>query len=152
MQDGAELFPLPDAVHAAGFPLARTFKGADFAALEALEALNWANNEGFVVRFADGGRCKVKFANYKLAHAASDQLTVRSLWAAFEGGCSLAEVMSSLTTDEYGPWVQRKWGEFEREPAERLTDVVATHRHARISFLETAAGCGPAQIEHHRLN
>ena len=58
-QDGTELFPLPPEVAQAGFPQVRTFSGGEYEDLLALQALDWRNFEGFVVRFDDGGRLKV---------------------------------------------------------------------------------------------
>lgn len=54
--------------------------------------LAWKNAKGFVLKLEDGGRWKVEFNAYLLAHRAASHLSVGNLFAAFQGGCSVKMV------------------------------------------------------------
>jgi RNA ligase len=58
-------------------PVARSYGQADYLALQALDV---ANEEGYVVRFASGIRVKVKFAGYVRLHGLVTGCTTTMIW------------------------------------------------------------------------
>lgn len=105
--DGSEVFPLPQEVQRCGLPIVRSFTGAEFAKVEALKALAWADAEGFVVRFADGGRLKIKFAAYLAAHSTAQGATVPNLMQAFADSLQIDDAESANNAlHEVAPWVR----------------------------------------------
>jgi RNA ligase len=66
------------------FPEAsRNELGSDFGAIK---ALNLDNQEGFVVRFEDGYRFKIKFEDYVRLHSVIFSVSTRSIWNALRHG------------------------------------------------------------------
>lgn len=83
------------------FPAAsRHDLGSDF---EAIKALNMDNREGFVVRFEDGYRFKIKFEDYVRLHSLIFSVSTRSIWSALRHGESFD--LESLPDEIYG-WVK----------------------------------------------
>jgi len=74
--------------------------GADFATLA---SMNLSNREGFVVRFDDGFRFKVKFEDYVALHSAIFSLSTRTIWDALREG---REVPLDLMPDEVYEWAR----------------------------------------------
>ena len=66
---------------------------------------------------------QVKFPGYLRAHQAGSNLSVGSLSRAFEGGCTLNDVMGGLVADEFADWVREKWAVFEAEFEQRYEEV-----------------------------
>jgi RNA ligase len=83
------------------FPFARGFDlGDDF---DGIKSLNIKNREGFVVRFEDGYRFKIKFDDYLVLHSAIFSVSTRSVWNALRRGLSPAD---SGLPDEIYNWVR----------------------------------------------
>ena len=83
------------------FPAARTFDlGSDF---DGIRSLNLKNREGFVVRFDDGFRFKVKFEDYVALHSAIFSVSTRSIWNSMRRGISPAD---SGLPDEIYSWTR----------------------------------------------
>jgi len=83
------------------FPFARSFDlGPDF---DSMRALNLRNREGFVVRFQDGYRFKVKFEDYVALHSAIFSVSTRSVWNSLRRGLSPADCG---LPDEIHSWVR----------------------------------------------
>jgi RNA ligase len=70
---------------------------------EELQNLNTNNAEGFVVRFANGERVKIKFSDYIRNHRISTNLTVKMVYDMCQSGDSL-ETMLEKIPDELNPW------------------------------------------------
>lgn len=99
---GEEL-PLPEI----GFPVVQRYDGlADLEAL--LEVEEGHNREGYVVRFASGGRVKVKFGEYVRLHRLLTVVTARHIWDELRAGSSV-EALSSwhLTSADFQAWARR---------------------------------------------
>jgi RNA ligase len=95
---GADL-PLPDI----GFPLVRRYDGVnDF---HALKHLGEDNCEGFVVKFANGFRVKIKFAEYVRLHRLLTQISSKTIWETLAHGHSFAEMLERVPDEFYG-WVR----------------------------------------------
>lgn len=79
----------------------------DFADLAALRARPEApNEEGFVIRFADGQRVKVKFAEYVRLHRLVTGVTARAIWELLGAGGDLGEMLERVP-EEFVAWVRQ---------------------------------------------
>lgn len=65
-----------------------------------LKSLNNPNSEGFVIRFSNGYRIKIKFADYVRLHALMTNITNRTIWEALKDGIDILELIKD-TPDEY---------------------------------------------------
>ncbi|HET9029250.1 MAG TPA: T4 RnlA family RNA ligase [Candidatus Aquilonibacter sp.] len=74
---------------------------------EHLLALEEPNAEGFVVRFADGTRAKVKFAEYKRLHRLVTGVSNRVIWEYLRDGRDVSELLDRVP-DEFNDWA-RAW-------------------------------------------
>lgn len=68
------------------------YDGFDYAQIK---QLNWKNSEGFVVRFSNGDRCKIKFEDYVRLHRQITNLSTTGIWDALKDG----KPVSSILTD-----------------------------------------------------
>lgn len=94
------------------FPSARSFDlGADF---DGIRSLNIRNREGFVVRFEDGFRFKVKFEDYVALHSVIFSVSTRSVWNSVRRGISPAD---SGLPDEIHSWVRGVESDLAKEYA-----------------------------------
>lgn len=87
-----------------------------------------ANDEGFVVRFADGFRLKLKGAEYRRIHALISRCTPLAMWEAIAAGDDMEAIRRELP-EEF-------WTDFDRIVAllqQKITDI-----ETRVA--ETAAG------------
>lgn len=87
-----------------GFPLVKRYDGiTDFNKLQQLEE---DNREGFVVKFKNGYRVKVKFEEYKRLHYILTNVSNISIWEHLKAGETLDEVLH-LVPDEFYDWVRK---------------------------------------------
>lgn len=98
--------PLP-----AWFPNhAPTYDGiTDLATLRMLER---PNEEGFVIRFSDGQRVKVKFAEYVRLHRLVTGVTARAIWDLLRNGGNFGEYLERVP-EEFAAWVRQTRGGLE---------------------------------------
>jgi RNA ligase len=61
--------------------------------------------EGYVIRFADGTRAKVKLADYLVAHKLFTNTNERTVWEWLATGQDLSGILA-LVPDEYADWVR----------------------------------------------
>lgn len=84
------------------------------------------DHEGYVVRFSDGTRCKVKLSDYLRLHKIITNCTERSIWEALVEGGSKFESLLGSVPDEFYSWVvavtQKLKNEHERLILEALED------------------------------
>ena len=86
-----------------GFPLPQKLDGLkDFTAIK---ALNWDNHEGFVIKFKNGFRLKIKFENYVNLHKIITQISSISIWEQLSKGDGLHEWIENVP-DEFYAWVK----------------------------------------------
>lgn len=91
----------------------RCAKRYSYTDVEQLKALNWENAEGFVVRFSNGERVKVKFQKYLDLHRTLTNISAASVWD------MLCKDPSALSIDdipdEFMSWVEQKWKQLKDE-------------------------------------
>jgi RNA ligase len=127
------------------FPTARAFDlGSDF---DGIKALNLENREGFVVRFDDGYRFKVKFADYVALHAAIFSVSTRSVWNCLRSG---EQIPLDRLPDEVYDWVRRVESELNGEYVSiesRASEIFGSIRHlSRKEFAAAALEYGCSAI------
>jgi len=87
-----------------GFPIVKKFDGInDLAELKALEE---DNKEGFVVRFKNGLRVKMKFAEYVRLHRIITGVSNVAIWEYLSDGRSFDELLEKVP-DEFYDWVKK---------------------------------------------
>lgn len=87
-----------------GFPIVKRYDGIN--SLELLKEMNTYNKEGFVVRFSNGFRVKVKFADYVRLHKLTTNVTNVTIWEYLSEEKDFNELMEKVP-DEYYDWVKK---------------------------------------------
>jgi len=67
---------------------------------EHLKTLNWENKEGFVVKFGNGDRCKIKFEDYLRLHKIMTEISTKSVWECLSKGDDIYEMLKDVP-DEF---------------------------------------------------
>ena len=86
-----------------GFPVPKKYDG--LRDLGQVCAVQESNREGFVIRYANGFRMKIKFEEYKRLHKLLTGITARHLWEMLRGGTPLLLNIGAVP-DEYHQWVK----------------------------------------------
>ncbi len=86
-----------------GFPLVKRYDG--IKDLSAIRALNDDTREGFVIRFANNFRLKVKFKEYLRLHRIITQISSLDIWEYLSAGASFDEILERVP-DEFFQWVK----------------------------------------------
>lgn len=73
--------------------------------IDALRDLNIDNAEGFVLKWEDGTRLKVKFPEYVRLHRLLTGVTTRTIWELLSNRISLNQLMD-VVPDEFFQWVK----------------------------------------------
>ncbi len=85
-----------------GFPIVDSYDGIkDF---KQLQALNTHNKEGFVVKFSNGFRMKLKFDEYCRLHRIITNVTSYDIWDCLRNGTGFDEILNKVP-DEFYDWV-----------------------------------------------
>jgi len=77
----------------------------DFDDYKEIQKLNWENSEGFIVRFSNGDRCKIKFADYVKLHRVLTNCSSYDIWENLKEFNKLPEEMLQDVPDEFYDWV-----------------------------------------------
>lgn len=72
--------------------------------LSTLKGMALENSEGFVIRWADGFRVKVKFAEYVRLHRLVTGVTERNIWEIIRANGSINELIAHVP-DEFYKWI-----------------------------------------------
>lgn len=78
------------------------FKFEDY---KQIQKLNWENQEGFIVRFSNGDRCKIKFADYVKLHRVITNCSSYDVWENLKTFGKLPEEFLKDVPDEFFDWV-----------------------------------------------
>lgn len=100
--------PLPDI----GFPLPKRYDWQ--ADVSALKERKMENKEGYIVRFKNGYRVKVKLERYMELHRIVTGISTKSIWEMLRSGVGLAGLLEQLP-DEYYDWVKSEEQSFRRQ-------------------------------------
>jgi hypothetical protein len=82
-------------------------KKYDFKDYTEIQKLNWDNKEGFIVRFSNGDRCKIKFEDYVKLHRVLTNCSSYDVWENLMTFGKLPEEMLKEVPDEFYNWVNR---------------------------------------------
>jgi len=128
---GEELSTVPDI----GFPVIRRFDGiGDF---RELVDHNEPNREGYVVRFRNGMRIKVKMAEYVRLHRLLTMVSTKTIWEMLRAGESLQDVLDRVP-DEFYEWVKRVERDLREQFAKVEREALAEYRGGFESRREAA--------------
>ncbi|MCU0470068.1 MAG: T4 RnlA family RNA ligase [Arcicella sp.] len=106
------------------FPIVKRYDGLND--LSKLKALEEDNKEGFVVRFKNGFRLKVKFEEYKRIHKIVTQVSNVSIWEHLKDGQTLTPILDRVP-DEFYDWVKMTH-------AKLMADFQAVEQQAKQDF------------------
>jgi RNA ligase len=84
------------------FPVVARF---DDHKLDQLLGINRDNSEGFVVKFDDGTRVKIKHAEYVRLHRLLTEVSSKSIWEILKNGEKITEILDRVP-DEFYQWVR----------------------------------------------
>ena len=101
--------------HYFGCKVVKKFIGLDW---KNIKQLNWKNSEGFVVRFSNGNRCKIKFEDYIRLHRIMTNISEKKIWQALKDGKPLTEYLEDVP-DEFFNEVR----EIEDELWDKYSDI-----------------------------
>lgn len=84
------------------FPKVKQFNLAEFQ-----DVLDYSNDvdEGFVIKFNDNSRIKIKFARYKQLHKLLTGTNEKTVWEMLSSGHSILDVLESVP-DEFYSWIK----------------------------------------------
>lgn len=89
-------------VEGIGFPVVKKYDGIND--LQELKALEENNKEGFVIRFKNGFRVKMKFAEYVRLHRIITGVSNVAIWEYLKDGKSFDELLEKVP-DEFYDWL-----------------------------------------------
>ncbi|MCH2195341.1 T4 RnlA family RNA ligase [Kordia sp.] len=92
-----------EALQDIGFPLPTRY---NFSSLLELKALNWKNQEGFVIQFENGFRVKIKFEDYIELHKIVTQVSSLTIWETLKTKGTLTQWIENVP-DEFYTWVRK---------------------------------------------
>ncbi|WP_269236978.1 RNA ligase [Flavobacterium flavigenum] len=98
-QTGEE-FPLENI----GFPVVEKYDGINDISL--LKELNIANKEGFIIKYANNFRIKIKFEEYLRLHRIITQVSNVNIWEYLKANESFEEILERVP-DEFFNWVKQ---------------------------------------------
>lgn len=91
-------------LEAIGFPIVKKYHGIkDITKLKELEE---ANKEGFVVKFSNGLRYKIKFEEYLRLHRLVTRVSTINIWEYMKENQSFDEILDRVP-DEFYDWVKK---------------------------------------------
>ncbi len=126
-----------------GFHKARQFSKAEVDIVhDSICVTELDGQEGYVLRWANGFRAKVKFEEYKRLHRLITQVSTRSIWELLRSGKSTAELIDRVP-ETFRDWVNDivnklvlEFAEIDKEA--RLDFAARNHEATRKQFAEVA--------------
>ena len=130
-----------------GFPLAQKYNWCE--KVDELYNLNESNKEGFVVRFANGFRAKVKLAEYVKLHSFISSVSKKKIWELLRDQIPFDNLLHRIPDECYN-WVKNtineindEYKQIEEESKEALFDILnkVTDRNNRkelASYITTS--------------
>jgi hypothetical protein len=141
--DGTEVFPAAEQLAACGFESVREVACADLEAVAALHTLNAPNAEGYVVRFSNGDRAKIKFADYLNLHRSRADMHGLRVWELFAAKTIPATAMLELLTDDPAAvaWFRARWDALQARVDAALADVDAAYARVLAALAADPHDC-----------
>ena len=109
----------------------KVVKRYEFEGYKDIQKLNWNNHEGFIVRFSNGDRCKIKFADYVKLHQILTNFSSYDVWENLKTFGKLPEEMLKDIPDEFYDWVhgmesklRKEFNRIEKLHMERLSSIL----------------------------
>jgi RNA ligase len=100
------------------------------SSFEEIKALNWENEEGFVVRFASGFRCKIKFLDYIEKHKNKFQLSNKLIWEALKN--NTWNDLINIIPDEFDNWAKEIKAQLEAQFEQIHREVVQKFEQVKM--------------------
>ena len=123
-----------------GFPVVTQYKG--IRDLQKIRELNDDNKEGFVIRFANNFRMKIKFQEYIRLHRILTQVSSVTIWEYLKEGLSFEELLDKVP-DEFYTWVRRtcsglikQYKEIEQQSRKEFK-ILENRKETALYFLTT---------------
>lgn len=116
-----------------GFPLVQRHDG--IKNIDLLTLLEKDNEEGFVIKFQSGMRCKVKFAEYVRLHKILTQTSNIAIWECLKNGQPLDELLERIP-DEFFKWVKSTKEYLESQYHEIQNEALAAYNRIHYASLE----------------
>lgn len=86
-----------------GIPLVVRYDGLN--SIKELKSRNILNQEGYVLRYENGFRMKVKFEDYCRLHSIITNISTKDIWECLRDGKNIDELLDR-TPDEFDDWVR----------------------------------------------
>lgn len=106
-----------------GFPIVKRYDGLND--LEAIRQLQIQDKEGFIIRFDNGFRIKIKFDEYVRLHRIITQVSSKTIWENLRDNQSMDELLDQVP-DEFFTWVGTTiddfWEEYRKIEAEAVAE------------------------------
>ena len=112
-----------------GFPVVKQYNG--LKDIHALASLNQDNKEGFVIKFANNYRLKVKFDEYLRLHRIVTQISNLDIWKYLQNNEPMDEILERVP-DEFFEWVKRTKANLKAQ-----FEVIETQCQKDFKTLET---------------
>jgi RNA ligase len=94
--------------------------------LQELQSLNFDNQEGFVIRYKNGYRVKVKFEEYVRLHRIITCVSTITIWESLKNGEPLDELISRVP-DEFYDFVKSTVSDLENKYYDKLAIIELTY-------------------------
>jgi len=107
IKTGAE-FPLENI----GFPVVEKYDGVKD--IQFLKEMNTANKEGFIIKYANNFRVKIKFEEYLRLHRIITQVSNVNIWEYLKTKQSMEEILERVP-DEFFTWVKQTKTDLENQ-------------------------------------
>lgn len=109
--------------------------------LDSLAAENKPNHEGYVVRFSNGLRLKVKFEEYVRLHRLLTNISSKVIWELMKDGKSLDEIIANVP-DEFYDWVTKvrqdltkKYGDLYAKVMSAAVNIPVAERKEQAAWI-----------------
>ena len=109
-----------------GVSTVKKFNGLDW---KNIKGLNWQNSEGFVVRFSNGQRCKIKFEDYIKLHRQMTNLSTTGIWEALMNGEPVSSILNDVPDEFYD-----KVHSYENELKNEFSEIETSYKIIFNSF------------------
>lgn len=101
-ESGVEV-PYEELKNLEGFELAKKYDGV--SEYSDLKKMFRENAEGFVIKFSNGDRCKIKFDEYVRLHRLLTNFSNVDIWESLKNGDNVEELLKEVP-DEFDKWVR----------------------------------------------